>query len=99
MLKLFVGILYTKGAVMCEQWDPNTVFNGRNYREFVKNHFPDAIARSSNFRNKLVLQDGDPVQKSKQANLAYAHIGCKIFSIPPRSPDINPIENIFNIVR
>ena len=98
-VKLFVGISYAKGVVMCEQWDPNTVFNGRNYKEFVKSHFPNAIARSSNFKNKLILQDGDPVQKSKQANIAYSDIGCKIFSIPPRSPDINPIENIFNIVR
>ena len=26
-------------------------------------------------------------------------LGCRIFAIPPRSPDINPIENIFHLVR
>ncbi len=48
---------------------------------------------------KLVLQDGDPVQKSAQARLAYDELRCSIFDIPPRSPDLNPIENLFNNVR
>ena len=26
-------------------------------------------------------------------------LGCRMFAIPPRSPDINPIENIFHLVR
>ena len=25
-------------------------------------------------------------------------VGCKVFAIPLRSPDINPIENIFHLV-
>ena len=26
-------------------------------------------------------------------------VGCRMFAIPPPSPDINPIENIFHLVR
>ena len=26
-------------------------------------------------------------------------INCQMFSIPSRSPDLNPIENVFNLVR
>ena len=97
--KFFVAIAYGKGVIMCEHWDPDVKFNGANYKEFVKRHWPAALENSTNPRNKLVLQDGDPVQKSKQAHLAYDAIGCKIFNIPARSPDINPIENIFHLVR
>jgi len=98
-VKMFVSISHSKGVVMCEQWDPKVKFNGENYKKFVIKYFPDVLQKCSNARNKLVLQDGDPVQKSKQANMAYDKVGCKIFSIPPRSPDMNPIENMFNQVR
>ena len=29
-----------KGIVMCEQWDPKVTFNGLNYKEFARKHFP-----------------------------------------------------------
>ena len=98
-VKLFVAIAYNKGVVMCEQWNPEVRFLGVNYKEFVKRHWPAALENSTNPKNKLVLQDGCPVQKSKQANLAYDELGVKIFNIPARSPDMNPIENIFHLVR
>ena len=47
----------------------------------------------------LGLQDGDPRQNSKVAKAAWEKIGCEMFGIPARSPDLNPIENIFHIVR
>ena len=80
---------------MCEHWNPDVKFNGVNYKE----HWPFVLENSTNPVNKLVLQDGDPVQQSKQAHQAYDAIGCKIFSILARSPDINPIENNFHLVR
>ena len=43
------------------------------------------------------LQDGDPRQNSKKAKVGLDSIGAEIFSIPSRCPDMNPIENIFNI--
>lgn len=30
---------------------------------------------------------------------AIDHLGCRIFAIPPRSPDINPIKNMLHLVR
>ena len=47
----------------------------------------------------LWLQDGDPRQNSKVARVAWTRLGCEMFGIPARSPDLNPIENIFHIVR
>jgi len=45
------------------------------------------------------LQDGDPRQNSKAARLSWERLGCKMFGIPARSADLNPIENMFNNVR
>ena len=96
-VKLFVAIGYGKGVIMCQQWDPEVKFTRRNYKEFVKEHFSNTLKLSTN--NKLILQDGCLVQKSKQAQMAYDDRGCKILSIPARSPDLNPIEIPLNLVR
>ena len=98
-VKLFVAIAYQKGVIIFEQWDPSTPFLGIHYKEFVKKHFPVAFECSANPKNKLALEDGCPAQKSRQAQLGYDVVNCKVFSIPPRSPDLNPIENMFHIVK
>ena len=50
-------------------------FIGRNYQEFVKEHFPNTLELSANSDNKLTSQDGRPLQKSKQAQMDYDEIG------------------------
>ena len=42
--------------------------------------------------------DGCPRQNSAKARKAITKNGGMIFKIPARSPDLNPIENFFNIV-
>ena len=69
------------------------------FANITRKTFPDALAQSVNAKNKSILQDGDPSQNSKVAQNAFDAIGCKIFSILERSADLNPIENMFNIVR
>ena len=45
--------------------------------------------------NQLFLQNEDPRQTTVVAKDAWESVGCKMFSIPPRSPDLNPNrENI-----
>ena len=44
------------------------------------------------------LQDDDPIQNSVVAQKATGDIGALLFRILARSPDLNPIENIFKIV-
>ena len=45
------------------------------------------------------LQDGDPSQNSAVAYEALDSIGASMIAIPARSPDLNPIENIFHLVK
>ena len=93
----FVAISYGKGVILCEQYLES--LSGEVFKEFVKTHFPATFERSCNPKKKLFLQDGDPSQNSKKAKTAFEEVGCTVFPIPPRSPDINPIENVFNILR
>ena len=46
----------------------------------------------------MFLQDGDPCQNSAIVRDAMKKIGVKVHSTPPRSPDINPIQNMFHLV-
>ena len=43
--------------------------------------------------------DNDPSQTSVAAKLAFEEIEAEFHEIPPRSPDLNPIENIFHLVK
>ena len=69
------------------------------FAHFVHKHFKEAFEKSNNPKDKLFLQDGDPSQNSRKANDAMYKVGAKKFSIPAWSPDMNPIENVFNYVR
>ena len=46
----------------------------------------------------MILIDGCPRQNSRTALRAFARIGGLVFKIPPKSPDLNLIENFFNLV-
>lgn len=92
-----VAIGYTKGVIICEQYDGR--LNGQKFADFIRDEFPEAFKASINPRGKFFLQDGDPSQNSVKARNAMYDIGARKFTIPPRSPDLNPIENIFNLLK
>ncbi len=97
MVHFIVAIAYRKGVMLCEQYEER--FTGTYYAEFVRKYFPRAFTNSANPRGKLFLQDGDPRQNSVAAKWALDDVNAKLFSIPPRSPDINPIENLFHLIQ
>ena len=43
--------------------------------------------------------ENDPSQRSLAARKAIEKECCELFSIPARSPDLNPIENMFHLVK
>ena len=88
---------YGKGVVLCEQY--LELLNDENFSNFVRKCFPAAFKKSANPKGMLFLQDGDPTQNSRKAKKAFDDVGCRMFSIPARSPDKNPIQNMFNNVR
>ena len=76
--------------------------NGESFAKVVKKDSPKAFWDSINSQNKLFLQDGEPIKIAKKLIerlmrlVAFDAIVCKVFAIPARSTDVNPIENIFN---
>ena len=94
--KFMVAISFGKGAIECERYIGNV--NAEMCADFIHNSFPGMFEVSPNPTGKLFLQDGDPSQNSKAAKAAMDSIGCRLFTIPPRSPDLNPIENIFHLI-
>ena len=92
-----VAIAYNKGVILHEQYLGR--LNGEMFAKFITDHFEDTFALSANPKGKLFLQDGDPSQNSAKAKTSLVKVGARKFGIPARSPDMNPIENVFNYVK
>ena len=94
--RFMVAIAHNKGVIKCFHYDGN--INADTFSDFVKNHFPEMFETGNNSTGRLFLQDNDPSQNSRMAQDAMDAIPCRLFKIPARSPDLNPIENVFHLV-
>ena len=98
-VRFFVGISYGRGVVMCEQYEGR--ISGKKMEQFAKDHFEDTFDRcalSTVAGGRRVLQDGCPSQNDKRVLRAMQAMDAETFAIPARSPDLNPIENLFHLV-
>ena len=93
--KFMVAISHGKGVLVCERYEK---LDGNYFASFIDQHFNTMFERACKGLSRLWLQDGDPSQNSKAARKAMARCHSELLKIPPRSPDLNPIENIFHIV-
>ena len=50
-------------------------------------------------RDRFIQQDNDSCQNSRAARIAWECANVELVKIPPRSPDLNPVENVFKVVR
>ena len=91
------AMAYNKGMILAEQYDGH--LNGQKFSSMVRRVFPELFKRSANPKGKLFLQDGCPTQNSRKSLKAIDKVGGRLFHIPPRSPDLNPIENVFNCLK
>ena len=91
-----VAISYGCGAIMCKQYFG--IITGQKFADIVHSEFDSAFEKSANPTGKRFLMDGCPRQNSATAKKAITAVGGVLFSIPPRSPDLNPIENFFHLV-
>ena len=96
MVNFFFGISHGKGTVLCKQYTEK--LTGRSFGEFVLKTFPETYCKAIKPTNKF-LQDVDPRQNSKAAQVSMASINCEMFGISPHSPDFDPVESMFNLVR
>ena len=85
-----------RGVALCHQYQVR--LDGKRFVLMVCKLFPDVYKKTEHCEGCLLLQDGCPVQNSAAAYKAIKKLKADIFSIPPRSPDLNPIENFFNLI-
>lgn len=90
-----VAISYNKGVIVCKPYDK---LNGAFFAKFIDDNFEEMFQDADKGDKRLWIQDGDPSQNSAKANTAMKRNNCELIKIPPRSPDLNPIENIFKLV-
>ena len=93
-LHFMVAIAFNKGVVLAEDYKH---MSGEYFRDFVKRNF--SMFFFDETKKKVFVMDNDPSQRSKAATKAINNVGETLFAIPARSPDLNPIENLFHIVK
>ena len=96
-----VALSYHGGVIVAVPYEKMT---GEYFANFVARKVPQAFinARMSSCSSQIqtvFVMDNDPCQNSKVAWKALKDIGATLLRIPPGSPDLNPIENIFNNVK
>ena len=98
LLKFFVAITYGEGVILCESYDHLT---GPFFASFIEKHFNSLFVKANKNGSRLWLQDGDPSQNSRDAKKAMWNCNCdlSLIQIAARSPDLNPAENFFHLVR
>ena len=61
-----VAISFHKGIILCEPYFEKV--SREVFADFIHKHFKEALEKSNNAKEKLVLQDGDPSQNSRKVN-------------------------------
>ncbi len=92
-----VGMSYRNGVIACSQYFGS--ITGKKMAKIIDEDLAPAVERSIEPRARRILQDGCPRQNSKTAIGAFDRNKVKVFKIPARSPDLNPIENLFNTIK
>ena len=72
--------------------------NGSYFAKFIDDNFETMFSIADIRPKQQWIQDRDPSQNSAMAPTAMERGKGKLLKIPPRSPGLNPIENIFKLV-
>ena len=92
-VRFLIGIGYDRGVAMVEQ-----VATGLTGVKFANIISSGAFDPGLN-EERTIIQDNCPVQNSAVALEAFEEKNINLLKIPPRSPDLNAIENMFNQMR
>jgi transposase len=83
------------GALRCDRVDAPCVIdgpiNGRSFLAYVEQILVPALKRDD-----IVIMDNLGSHKGKAVRKAIRTAGAKLFFLPPYSPDLNPIEQVFS---
>ena len=93
-----MALAYGKGVIFKVPYEKMT---GEFFATFIWEHFnltfPNTAPKADGRR--LFVMDNDPSQTSRIEKRAPEEIEGSFHKIPRRSPDLNPIENNFHLVK
>ena len=93
-----MGISHSTGVFLAEEYEMNGPWFAKFVQATLQKVLMDCAVLKRN--EKLLLDmDNDPSQRSMVAKDALQEIGPELVEIPARSPDLNPIENIFHNIK
>ena len=99
-LHCMVLVSFDKGVVLTEYYEK---MSAKYFADFVRRNFTRCLRISAEGKTcsgkRHFIMDNDPSQRSKPAKESLKSKRANLFIIPPRSPDLNPIETIFNNVK
>ena len=93
-LHFLMAIAFNKGIVLAKEYEH---MSAEYFSDFIKTDLSKLF--NAETEQKWFVMDNNPSQRSKAAQKAINEAGATLFAIPPRSPDLNPIENLFYIVK
>ena len=92
-----MAIAYGKGVILKVPYQKMT---GEFFATFIREPFNITFANAGTKADgRRLFMDNDPSQTSRVVKVALEDIEGSFHEIPPRSPDLNPIENIFHLVK
>ena len=97
-LHLMAAIAHGKGIIMTEPYEK---MSGDYFASFIRRRFNITFAKAGvkvNHSRRFIM-DNDPCQTSKKSLHALSEVEAELHRIPARSPDLNPIENIFHLIK
>src|SRR5712671_6615000 len=81
-------------ALRCDRidapWGLDGPINGESFRVYVEHVLVPALAQGD-----IVVMDNLGSHKGKAIRRAIRAAGARLFFLPPYSPDLNPIEQVF----
>ena len=97
-MHLIVATAYGKGVILKESYEK---MNENFFYNFIKTHFNLTFDKAGHkaYRKHIFVVDNDPCQTSRKTMSAINQIECELQQIPARSPDLNPIENVFHLIK
>ena len=92
-----IAIAYDTGTVLCKQYFGT--ITGQKFKTIVESEFKNAYAKCKKPCARRILMDNCTRQNAKVVVPALVAAKTVRFRIPARSPDLNPIENVFHLMK
>lgn len=97
-LHLMVAIAHGKGIILK---DAHEKMSGDFFSPFIRTLFNITFAKAGQKANggRYFIMDNNPCQTSRKSISTVNDIEAELHGIPPRSPDLNPIEDTFHLIK